>query len=106
MAGFSHRELSFFRHHLFLPPGLPQKDDQTPVLDKSLVKLVSEALGDFGRLISEEEQPLVRHVAEAIGKLDQTRDTTDGVVSEKELLEALKEMSQANGGKYLHAQMV
>lgn len=99
MTEFSQKELDFFRYHLFLPPGLPQEDDHDAFLDNALLKLVVGALRDFGDLISQEERPIVCHVSAAIDKLIQTRNTDDGVVDEEELLDALKEMSEADGRK-------
>lgn len=99
MASFSPKELEFFRHHLFLPPGLPQKDDHTNGLDSALLQLAQGALELFGSLVSEEQQPTVRYVAAAISQLTETRNAIDGVVNDERLFEALKRMCEEDSRK-------
>ncbi|ROW01894.1 hypothetical protein VMCG_05551 [Cytospora schulzeri] len=97
MVGFSQEQLIFFRHHLFLPPGLPQEDDQDVGHDDALLKLVIVALEDFGDLRPGHQRSIVDDVAAAVRQLSQTRNVKDGVVNEEELLKAFKMMSEADG---------
>lgn len=99
MADNPEKELLFFRRHLFLPPGLPQQDDQDAALDGALLKLVNSALWDFGELVSERERVIVHYVARAIYQLLQTRDEDAGMVDEHELLKALRWLGTENDGK-------
>ncbi|KUI70693.1 hypothetical protein VM1G_06338 [Cytospora mali] len=92
MAGFSLKDLEFFRNHLFLPPGLPQEDDQDVCFDDALLRIVLEALNAFGNLVTEEQRLIIDHVIAAISMLQQTR-SIDGEVNEKELLKGLMNMS-------------
>lgn len=93
MTEYSHEELIFFRHHFFLPPGLPQEDDHDVDLDNAVLRLVIEALEAFAGLVSEDQRPIVHNVTEAVRQLDETRDC-DGIIDEITLLKALKKMSQ------------
>ncbi|ROW09287.1 hypothetical protein VPNG_05843 [Cytospora leucostoma] len=94
MASFPPETLEFFRHHLFLHPGLPQQDDHNSGLESALLQLVHEALEQFGGLVPEEQRPTVRYVASAISQLIDTRNANDGFVNEERLFEALNRMCE------------
>lgn len=96
MADFPAEDLAFFRHHLFLPPCLPQADDQSFHLDDALLLLVYGVLDNFGGLVPEEQRPVVYHIADTIEQMIQTRTDSDGVVHEVKLLKAFQEMSKAD----------
>ena len=96
----SPEELVFFRNHLFLPPRLPQEDDQQLCLDDALLQLVAGALSDFGGLVTEELRSIVLHVHAAILQLIEMRNTTQGTVDEQQLFKGLEKMSKADHRGY------
>lgn len=102
MTRFSKEQLEFFRQHLFLPPGpiFPQENDQAVDFDEALLNLVTEALGNFSDLVSDEQRSTVQHVTVAISQIIETRNTGDGFVNEEKLLIALKRMSEGDSRKY------
>lgn len=92
----SHDALEYVQHHAFLPPKLPQKDDYSPELDSSLLKLVIDALEDYKD---------VARIGNAVGMLQNIqRVHSAGNVVEAELKNARSNLL-IGGKRYFIIQM-
>jgi hypothetical protein len=97
-------ETVYLIHHLFLPPKLPQQDDNQPELDDALLRVVIDALGEFRQIAADTaddksvgvDVDSVARVEKAISTLREIRGP-GGEVSERKLLAALEQMEKESG---------
>lgn len=97
MAPFSQANLDFFINHLFLPPKLPQTDDQDVGLDEALLRLVTESLGKFVTHLPLHQQPAAKFALAAIKQITALKDTK-GMVDQAKLLKVLGTLDNAASG--------
>lgn len=78
-------------HHVFLPPKLPQEDDQNPKYELILLDSVIHALRDFRNHVPSQQEVIIASVITMVCRL-KTISTIHGDVRKAELKKALEDL--------------
>ncbi|KAF2664444.1 hypothetical protein BT63DRAFT_89804 [Microthyrium microscopicum] len=94
MPAVSSHAASYLFHHVFLPPKLPQENDDDPSLEKALIDAVIHALQEFKTLYRTSEDVIDKGRA-MIKNLLASRDKT-GAIKEAKLKAVFQSLSSAH----------
>lgn len=84
-------------HHVFLPPKLPQEDDEGAKRSTALTEELHKALIEFQSYATKDDCSLWKACANMVGNANELRSGAGGILTER-LGEALHKM--ASGGTF------
>ncbi|OGM45290.1 hypothetical protein ABOM_006397 [Aspergillus bombycis] len=93
--------LEYLINHVFLPPRVPQQDDNDPSHERALVKVVIDALREFKCYVTTEWHSTTDLVIAMVQNLQSLLET-NGFMSQEQLLASLKRLCTDGGVLLLH----